>query len=240
MYVQSKALVLHTLKYNDNSLIAHCYTSAAGRQSFLLKGILSSRKGRLSKALFQPLMLLEIEFLLKNKTGLSYIKEAKVSSPYTSCFIDIKKNALVLFLSEVLHKCLKEETANPLLFDFLEGALLWLDSHDQIANFHLTFLLHLTKFLGFYPYEETPNADYFNFENGCFTNTPPLEHHIEGPSVGALQKLLGMKFAIDKPQKMNHQTRRELLLALINYYTFHIDGFNPPKSLDVLQTVFDE
>ena len=67
MFVQTKALVLHSLKYNDSSLIVHCYTQELGRQSFLVKGVLSSRKGRFRKALFQPLMLLDLSFQMKKK-----------------------------------------------------------------------------------------------------------------------------------------------------------------------------
>jgi DNA repair protein RecO (recombination protein O) len=36
-------------------------------------------------------------------------------------------------------------------FDFLEAALLWLDNHDEMANFHLILMLETTKYLGFYP-----------------------------------------------------------------------------------------
>jgi DNA repair protein RecO (recombination protein O) len=29
--------------------------------------------------------------------------------------------------------------------------LLWLDNHDEMANFHLILMLETTKYLGFYP-----------------------------------------------------------------------------------------
>jgi DNA repair protein RecO (recombination protein O) len=54
-----------------------------------------------------------------------------------------------MFVSEVLHHSIHEEER--VAFDFLEAALLWLDNHDEMANFHLILMLETTKYLGFYP-----------------------------------------------------------------------------------------
>lgn len=239
MITQTKAIVLHTLKYNDTSLIAHCYTEAYGKQSFLLKGILNAKMGGIRKAYFQALMPLEIQFNHKKKGGLCFLKEVKVLHSYASLHNDIKKNAIVLFLAEVLHKCLKEEEANPLLFEFLENAFLWLDSQQNTANFHLIFLLKLSKFLGFFPYLESENALFFNLESGCFTQNKPLEKHLEGESVFVLKTLLGMNFEENSFLKLNQLLRRELLNAIVRYFELHLLGFSPPKSLSILHEVFD-
>jgi DNA repair protein RecO (recombination protein O) len=53
-----------------------------------------------------------------------------------------------MFVSEVLHHSIHEEENNESLFDFL-AALLWLDNHDEMANFHLILMLETTKYLGF-------------------------------------------------------------------------------------------
>ncbi|MDC1029837.1 DNA repair protein RecO [Flavobacteriaceae bacterium] len=239
MLIQTKAIVLHTLKYNDTSLIAHCYTEALGKQSFLLKGILSARKGGIRKAYFLPMTQLEIQFQHKNKGGLNFLKEVKILHPYQQLYTDIKKNALVLFLSEIIYKSLKEEETNPLLYEFLENAFLWLDSNEDIANFHLLFLLKLSQFLGFYPHLDQENGAYFNLESGCFTSSTPLEKHIKGNSAQLLKELLGMNFAGIKRPKINQHTRRELLEAMVNYFELHLLGFSKPKSLSILHDVFD-
>ncbi len=239
MLIQTKAIVLHTLKYNDTSLIAHCYTEALGKQSFLLKGILSARKGGIRKAYFLPITQLEIQFQHKNKGGLNFLKEVKILHPYQQLYTDIKKNALVLFLSEIIYKSLKEEETNPLLYEFLENAFLWLDSNEDIANFHLLFLLKLSQFLGFYPHLDQENGVYFNLESGCFTSSTPLEKHIKGNSAQLLKELLGMNFAGIKRPKINQHTRRELLEAMVNYFELHLLGFSKPKSLSILHDVFD-
>lgn len=239
MLIQTKAIVLHTLKYNDTSLIAHCYTEALGKQSFMLKGILSARKGGIRKAYFLPMTQLEIQFQHKNKGGLNFLKEVKILHPYQQLYTDIKKNALVLFLSEIIYKSLKEEETNPLLYEFLENAFLWLDSNEDIANFHLLFLLKLSQFLGFYPHLDQENGPYFNLESGCFTSSTPLEKHIKGNSAQLLKELLGMNFDGIKRPKINQHTRRELLEAMVNYFELHLLGFSKPKSLSILHDVFD-
>lgn len=239
MLVQTKAIVLHTIKYNESSLIAHCYTDKIGKQSFLLKGILNSKKGAIRKAYFQPLMPLEILFNHKNKGGLNFLKEVKVLHPYNSLYTDIKKNAIVLFLSEIIYKSLKEEEPNSLLFEFLETAFLWLDTHEEIANFHLIFLIKITQFLGFYPNVDDSSFGFFDLENGCFTADIPKAAHLEGEIVQLFRNLLGMNFARSHLLRINQHRRRELLETLVNYFKLHLLGFSTPKSLDVLHEVFD-
>lgn len=238
MLVQTKALVLHTIKYNDNSLIAHCYTQALGKQSFLLKGILSSKKGKIRKAHFQPLSLLDIHFQHKNKGGLNFIKELKVDPPFQSIYTSIPKNTIALFLSEVLYKSLQQEEPDLPLFEYLENALLWLDTHDDIANFHLLFLLKLTQFLGFYPFVEEEESPYFSLVNGCFTSLPPQGKFLDGLAAQQLKQLLGTNFATLNLPKLNQQSRRELLEALVHYYELHLHGFSSPKSLPILHQIF--
>lgn len=238
MLVETKAIVLHSIKYNDSSLIAHCYTETLGIQSFMLKGILSAKKGKIRKAHFQPLTLLNLQFQHKNKGRLNFIKELRVEQPYQTIYTSIEKNTIALFLSEILYKSLREEEANPLLFEYLENAVLWLDSHDTTANFHLLFLLKLTQFLGFYPNAQKSQGEYFNLEDGCFTLEQPLAHHIAGNTTMHLKQLLGMNFATDNLPKLNQTARRELLNALVQYFELHLHGFSKPKSLEILHQIF--
>lgn len=239
MLVHTKAIVLHTLKYNDSSLIAHCYTQAMGKQSFMLKGVLTSRKGKLRKAYFQPLMLLDIVFHHKKNSGLQYLKETKVIYPYQELYSDIRKNAIVLFLSEMIYKSLGEEEGNPPLFAFLEHAFLWLDTHEDVANFHLIFLLKFSQYLGFYPNTDAVNNSYFNLESGCFTAHPPQQNYIEGENVKILRQLLGTNFATKQLPKINQPRRRELIEAMVSYFELHLLEFSKPKSLAVLHAIFD-
>jgi DNA repair protein RecO (recombination protein O) len=135
-----------------------------------------------------------------------------------------------------MHYSIHEEEENEALFTFLETALLWLDAHDEIANFHLIFLLEATKYLGFYP--DTTNIDlpYFEMTEGIFTPFNAISS-LSNHETQLFKKLLELKFESDL--KTFHVIERQILLKiLIDYYSFHLEGFRKPKSLDVLKEVF--
>jgi DNA repair protein RecO (recombination protein O) len=136
----------------------------------------------------------------------------------------------------MMHYSIHEEEENEALFTFLETALLWLDAHDEIANFHLIFLLEATKYLGFYP--DTTNIDlpYFEMTEGIFTPFNAISS-LSNHETQLFKKLLELKFESDL--KTFHVIERQILLKiLIDYYSFHLEGFRKPKSLDVLKEVF--
>ena len=58
-----------------------------------------------------------------------------------------------MFLAEFLYRALKEEAPNEPLFAYLQHSIRWLDECEgrSFANFHLVFLMRLSRFLGLYP-----------------------------------------------------------------------------------------
>ena len=236
MLVKTKAIVLSSLKYQEKSLIVKCFTLSDGLKSYFVRDAFSGRKGNHKIAYFQPLTLLEIEAVHKNKGTLENFKEIKISHPYWSIPTDIFKSTIVLFLSEMLHHSIHEEEANPDFFAFLETALMWLDTHDQIANFHLILLMEATKFMGFYPEDSNPNFDFFEMREGIFM---PFEtvSCLNKSHTFLLKKLLELRF--DSIEILfNSKERQALLKIIIDYYSLHLDGFKKPKSLEVLVEVF--
>jgi DNA repair protein RecO (recombination protein O) len=141
-----------------------------------------------------------------------------------------------MFVSEVLHHSIREEENNESLFDFLEAALLWLDNHDEMANFHLILMLETTKYLGFYPDTSDMDMPFFEMTEGVFTPFHAISSLSEHET-NLFKKLIALRF--DTDQKVFHVIERQLVLKiLINYYMHHLDGFKKPKSLDVLKEIF--
>lgn len=238
MIVTTKAIVLSSVKYGEADLIVKMYTEK-GVKSYLLKRILKAKKGKLKAAYFQPLTQLEIVASHNDKGNLNYIREAKISHPYQTLTTNIIKQSIVIFLSEVLSKSLQEEEENPQLFRFLETSLIWLDTHTTISNFHLLFLVQLSKHLGFYPDKENSEFEYFNLEEGSFSMLKPLNSFIAGKKLTHFKQLLGINFdALDSLQ-FSGKERHEILETLVNYFELHLPIFSKPKSLAVLKTVFD-
>ncbi|MCL6267424.1 DNA repair protein RecO [Flagellimonas myxillae] len=239
MQVTTKAIVLTSLKYGDTSLIVKAFTESDGMKSYLLKGVLSSKKGKLKAAYFLPLMQLEIVANHKNKGTLESIKEAKVTLPYKSLHTDIVKNSLVLFLAEMLGNSIQEQEEDRALFNYLEYTLHWLDEHEAPPNFHLLFLLNLTKYLGFYPDISDQRGAYFDLLEGSFNRTPSLNPLIQGDEIVHFKKLLGINFDALQTVQTNKALRQELLKKVILYFELHLHGFRKPKSLAVLNAVFE-
>ncbi len=238
MPITTKAIVFSSIKYGDTSLIVKAYTKDEGLKSYMLKGVLASKKGKLKTAYFQPLTQLEIVANHKVNSNLHSIKEAKVYYHYQTLHTQVSKNALTLFLAEILGNSIHEEENNPALFNFLEAALQWLDTHSNVANFHICFLLVLTKYLGFYPDDTNFDGEYFDLLEGQFVNEQSLNPMVKGNVIKFLKDLLGMNFDEMLTIKMNKKSRQELLNALVLYFELHLQGFRKPKSLAILQEVF--
>lgn len=239
MQLTTRAIVLSSIKYGDTSLIVKAFTESDGLKSYLLKGVLASKKGKLRAAYFLPLMHLEIVANHKNKGTLESIKEAKVAVPYKSLHTDIVKNSLVLFLAEMLGNSIQEQEQDMGLFNYLEYALQWLDEHVPPPNFHLLFLMNLTKYLGFYPDTSFTNGPYFDLLEGGFKQQPSLNPMIQGEEIVHFKKLLGINFDALQTLQMNKPHRQELLKKVILYFELHLHGFRKPKSLAVLNAVFE-
>ena len=238
MEITTKAVVLNAIKYQDSSLIVKCYTESEGVKSYLIRGILKVKKGKLKTAYFQPLTQLKITAKHNNKGALNQIKEVEVIHHYNTIYKDIKKQSIAMFLSEVINYSIREEERNEVLYQYIETSLLWLDTHDKTSNFHLFFMLNLSKYLGFYPDLSDSHLEFFDLLKGFFTDKKPYSEHIYGRELNAFKKLLGINFdALNKVQ-YNSKTRQELLLVLIQYFELHLSGFRKPKSLDVLKVIF--
>lgn len=239
MQVTTKAIVLSSLKYGDTSLIVRAFTASSGLKSYLLRGVLTSKRGKLKSAYFQPLMQLELIANHRNKGSLESIKEARISFPYHSMHTDISKNAMTLFLAEMLGNSIYEEEQNAGLFNYLEAALQWLDTHDKIANFHLFFLLELTKYLGFYPDTHNKNSDYFDLLEGKFRTEPCMNPCLSGKKLDNFKAFLGINFDAIHTIRLGKKDRQELLQNLVLYFEVHLHGFRKPRSLAILNDVFN-
>jgi len=240
MLVKTKAIVISSIKYEEKSLIVKCFTQSDGLKNYFVPNAFTAKKSSRDFgkkiAYFQPLSLLEIEANHKNKGTLEHFKEIKLAHAFQTISSDIVKNTIVMFLSEIIHHSIHEEEKNENLFNFLESALLWLDAHNEMANFHLILMLEMSKFLGFYPDVSEIDFNFFNLKEGVFIpfqGTNCLSEH----ETYLFKRLLNLKF--DSEQKVFAGIERQILLKiLLSYYTFLLDVFKNPKSLGVLKEVF--
>lgn len=231
--MKTKAIVINSVKYQDKALVVKCFTFTDGLKSYYVRDAFSSSQKGKKSAYFQPFTILEIEANHRNKNTLNHFISIK-PLVYTTIPTDIIKSSFVLFLSEVLNAALKDESKNEDLFLFLETALLWLDENQTSVNFHLVFLLEMTKFLGFYP--NIAEGRFFDMSEGVFTNVKSANCTAEEESL-LFRQLLHLKInSLENP--FSNAQRKLLLVIILDYYSRHIENFRKPKSIEVLKEVF--
>jgi DNA repair protein RecO (recombination protein O) len=242
---KTKGIVLRTVKYGETSLVVSIFTELLGIQSYLINGVrTSSKKGNGKANLFQPAAILELVVYHNELRNLQRIKEFRWSYLYQHIFSDIKKNAVALYMVELLTKCLKQPEPNNELFQFAEDAFLHLDeSHEAVAaNFPLFFSLHLATFFGFRINDQHSEKNFFlDLQEGTFVSERPSHpHFLEDKAAEVTSELLRVRQPEElETIKLNHDFRRNLLYAYETYYAFHIQEFGTMKTLPVLKELLN-
>lgn len=241
MLVKTNAIVISTVKYGDSSLITRCYCKELGLKSFMLKGILTSKKGGLKKSLFQPLNLINISTQIKNQSNqkLNFIREGSLKVHFKEIPLKIKKNAIALFISEVISRVIYEEgNPNIALYSFLENSIMRLEKDEFSAVFHLKFLTLLSDQLGFYPNLMCQEKEFFDIESGCFCENSNSKYAVGGETVRVFKELLGINFDDIVQIKISNTLRIKVLDFLIDYFNIHLPRFGKIKSIAVLHEIF--
>lgn len=239
MMVRTPAIVLSTLKYGESDLIARIYTRELGTQSYMLKGIRKSRKGKLRVSFFQPLTQLEIETQHKGKGTLEYIKEATLAYTYVSIPLDIAKSSVALFFGEVLSQLLTEQQPDEQLYTYLSNVFSYLDQTDHVANFTIKTLLDISDLMGFGMDQTSMEFPYFNMLDGTFDNNGMLPHHLSEAESSLFKEFVGTNFDAIPAIKINREQRGTLLHLVLDYFKIHLHTFKKPASLDILKQLFD-
>jgi DNA repair protein RecO (recombination protein O) len=243
MIHKTKGIVLRTVKFGETSLVVTMITETLGLQSYLVNGVRTvSKKGTTKANLFQPAAILELVAYHNEFKNLQRIKEFKWAYLYQHIFSDVRKNAVAMFMIELLSKCLKQPEANADLFYFIEDALHHLDeaSDTVMANFPLFFALHLAVFFGFRISDEYSEVKhYLDLEEGTFVEDQPKHpHYLQDREAAAVSHILKIMQPAELSEvALNQDIRRRITHALEEYYALHIPDFGTMRSLPVLREI---
>ncbi|NLF41964.1 MAG: DNA repair protein RecO [Bacteroidales bacterium] len=240
MIQKTRGIVVHHFRYSETSIIARIYTEDFGMQSFLIPGVKKSRSG-MKSAFFQSLTPLDMVIYIKPQGHLQRIREIKMSYVLNDIPYEPRKTSIAIFLSEMILHSLKEQEANPVLFEFLSKSVLYLDqTQGRIADFHLVFLLQLTKYLGFAPQTGfSVSTPYFNLREGGFQSVFEPYNSIDKELSRYLNDLASMTYTDLEVFAMPQKYRIPLLRAVIDFYKTHLEGFSEIKSLAILEMLND-
>ena len=240
MLVKTEAIVLHTLKYGESKVIVDMFTRSLGRLSFVVS-VPKTNKSRIKKQYFQPMTLLEITCEVRQRVQLQKLSDVRLLTPYVSIPLSAEKLAISMFVAEFLYHGLRSEQCNEPLFDYIADSVQWLDAAGEgFANFHLTFLMRLSRFLGFYPnLEGYAEQSVFDLRSGCFSMQVPMHHDFLPPQEAKLMMLLmRMDFSTMHLFQLSRHDRHRIMDVLLLYYKQHLPDFPEMKSLAVLQQLW--
>jgi DNA repair protein RecO (recombination protein O) len=242
MLTKTKAIVIKTIDFSENSVVLKCFTEQYGLQSYLINGV-KNKKGAIKPSHLLPLNLLDLDVYHQLNKNLQRIKELKCYPVINHIHYDLLKSSIGIFMSEVLNKTLQAENqSDKNLFDFLFTLIQYLDlTQENLNNFPVYFMLQLSQYLGFNPklnYNEENNC--FSLEEGVFI---PFEKGdiktIEPELAFFWYKLCTLNFNSFHELEIPKTFRNELLNHSLFYFKQHIEGFNDLKSNKVLAEVLN-
>lgn len=236
MRCKTEGIVLRTLRFQEDSLIATLLTEHYGVRAFILKGYRSARSQR-KFSQFQPLSIVQIEFILREGRDLQKLNESHSAALLHTLQQHPVKLSLALTLIEVAYQTVREETPNPELYAFLKSVLLRLDQQErQLIQVFIWAMAQFTRHLGFFPADQSRDAPQVRFDpaEGIFYAVPQAAE----PVSGLLLRFLNS--SLDECQQItfNADEKRGLIQTLFVYYQIHVSGFQYPQTLKVFAEVF--
>ena len=240
MYEKLKGIVLNTIRYSDKHNIVHVYTDGRGLMSFAVS-LGKTHAARMRNALLMPLSLIEMEAAVRHGRDLAVMRELRRSYALSSIYSDPVKNAIALFISELLTHVIQEPEGNDAMFRYIEQSVQLLEQMpNQVANFHICFLYHLGGHLGIQPNVESYHQGYwFDMTDGVFVPTTVQGHqHLPPQEAQVIHLLSRMTFANMGVFKFSREERNRMLDVIINYYRLHNAAIGTLRSPDILKQLF--
>lgn len=246
MLVKTRGIVLNSLKYGDSQVIVDIFTEEAGRVAFIQK-LPRSARSRMGKQLFQPLTILDLEFDHRPRQNLQRIREAAIACPFASIPFDARKLGISLFVAEFTTYATRAEQGNRQMYMFVENSVRWLDAcRRDFANFHIVYMLHLARFVGFYPnLGDTATAgarqadEYFDLRGGCFVaHTPVHSDFLQPAEAQKIRLLMRLSYTTMRLLSLSRSERNRIVEVVLQYYRLHQPDFPELKSLGVLKELF--
>lgn len=224
MLIKTQGIVISFIKFRETSIICKIQTETLGLQSYIVNGVRKHGK-KSNMALYQPLSILDLVVYHKPNQSLHRISEIKSAYPFQSVFINPKKIAIGLFLTEIVSKTIKEGESQEELYFFLKNSILELDCMtDGFDNFHLAFLLQFAKYLGF---NITSSTDILLVRNN-------YEKYPQNEAAVAILELL-IQNGYSESTQISNADRRIALALLLHFYKYHFETMGEINSIKVLQ-----
>lgn len=240
MYEKLRGVVLNTIRYSDKHNIVHIYTDGHGLMSFAVP-LGKTHAARMRSALLMPLSLIDLEAVQRSGRDLAMLREVQRNYPLATIYSDPVKNAIALFISELLTHVIQEPEGNEPMFRYIEQSVQLLEQlPDQVANFHICFLYHLGGHLGIQPnLDNYRKGCWFDMTDGVFVPAAVRGHAMLQPQEAQVIHLLSrMTFSNMGVFRFSRDERNRMLDVIISYYRLHNAAIGTLRSPDILKQLF--
>jgi len=240
MLEKTSGIVLNQIKHTDSGIVVQVFTQKYGRQSYIIKGIRNKKSGK-HASFFRPLTILDLVVYYKESRSMQSVKEITVEYAPADIYTNVLKSSIAMFISEVMTSVLREEGQHEELFDFIKGAIVYLDERkESFSNFHIAFLAALCSFIGFEPGRKTDSENRtFDMVNGTFVAIPPSHGVYSDIEVsGILARFFSSSWDEMNQISLTGHLRNEVLSELLRYYSVHMPSLKKINSISILKEVF--
>ena len=242
MVHKTQGIVLRTVKYGDTSLICTVFTELLGMQSYMVKGVRSTKAQRRKANVLFPSSILDMVVYEQPQKNLQAIKEYWAAVLYQSLQEDVVKNGVALFAVEVVTQLLTGQDPQPELFSFLKSYLLRLDETPRaaIANYPLYFLIQSARLSGYHlsgAYSETHS--HADVHEGRFSETVPQYPPFISGNDAAVMSALNSASSFEEISgiKMTGAERKRMLQYYLAFVQLHVPHFRELRSLSIITAI---
>lgn len=242
MLHNTKGIVLRVTKYGDTSVIASIYTELFGLQQYMIKGVrVTSKKGANKGVFFQPAAILQMEVYHTPMKSLQMVKEANWEYIYQNVYADVLRNAVAIYIVEVLQQTLEPEP-HPELFYLIEDTFKQLDKGGKVlvSNLPIYFIIHLSQTLGFgLQGKYSAATPILDVQEGNFVaNIPAHPYYLETTEAQIASNFLQLQFYNDLENiHLNGAQRKKILELFQRSLSWHYKKFSEIRSLPILQAI---
>jgi DNA repair protein RecO (recombination protein O) len=239
MFHSDEAIVLQLIPHKDHNAIVKLFTRSSGLASCWINSLHGKSSGIRTSGL-QPLTIIHTIIDQRETKQLATLKEMRISFFPSGIRNTIEKNAIAIFMAELLTHIIKEPAPDELLYDFLRQSILLLNNtNEKCANFHIVFMLNLSNHLGLLPKNSfSAKTPYLNLEEGTYQAMAPMNKAFLYPDESEyLSKLSMTDMTSFSSITISSVLRKNILHGLLKYFEMHT-GMSPLKSHLVLEEVF--
>lgn len=246
MYVTLQCVALRTVRHSDSGNILQAWSAQRGPVSLSISAG-SSPEARRRRALTMPLALFEVVVRERPGAEIFSVKELRPLGATTGVADSSPAKAMQrLFLAEVLNVLLRESGSSEPLAHFIFDSVRVLDglrSAHAVANFHLLFLLRLSRFMGVEPDLHLPSGAsperlVLDLREGAFRSSLPTHRDfILGRECRLASTLARADWHSLGLMKFSRPERARALDVILSYYHIHLLPRMQLRTMEVLRNL---